>query len=332
MLKLTVIQGKVKHAVECEADGTFGAIKEQVHELAGCTPASQKLIFKGKERKDADSLAAVGVKTGDKLMLMLSAEGAKEEKRAGEELLRQKRLDEAKEAKQLLEAHRDGGEKALGTRGGGDAREGAAPAVVEEEGAGAAGAHVVQVLHGKVRYRLVVEGADKMTFADLKAKLAKLCHVPAQHQRLIYKAKERESVHTLAAAGVKNGDKLMLLLAEGEWKARDEQTLIRDVEKELTQVEAGVSKLRSQCEHGFFGDDTMQISIKAGSHAEAVERLSDNVSYLAHVPQAAELRDGFTDRLKALSAALDDLQARYILGRHAAKGAGGSLYQRLDGL
>lgn len=39
------------------------------------TPGSQKLIFKGKERKDADFLAAVGVSTGDKLMLMLSSEG-----------------------------------------------------------------------------------------------------------------------------------------------------------------------------------------------------------------------------------------------------------------
>ena len=46
-----------------------------IAELCGVTPGSQKLIFKGKEHKDADSLAAAGVSTGDKLMLMLSAEG-----------------------------------------------------------------------------------------------------------------------------------------------------------------------------------------------------------------------------------------------------------------
>lgn len=323
------MQGKVKHAVECEDESTFGAIKEQVHELAGVKPASQKLIFKGKERKDADSLASAGVRTGDKLMLMLSAEGAKEEKRAEEQQVRQKRQHEAMEAKQLLENHREGSDKTSGTRNGSDSS--SVHAVVEEDGAGAEGAHVVQVLHGKARFRLVIENEETMTFGDLKAKLAKLCRVPAQHQRLIHKAKERDSAHTLAAAGVKNGAKLMLLLAEGEWKARDEQTLIRDVEKELAQLEVDVSKLRSQCEHGLFGDDTMEISVKAGSHVQVVERLSDNVSYLAHVPQAAELRDGFTDRLKALSASLDDLQSVYIRGRHGAKGGGGSLYQRLDG-
>jgi len=338
-MELSIIQGKAKHVVTVPADGTFGAVKEQVQELAGIRPAAQKLIFKGKERKDADSLASAGVASGAKMMLMLSAEGAKDEKKAEEQRAKQKRQHDAMEAKQLLEEHRAGGSEhhAAGTGDGADSSRAApAPAVIEEEGASAAGAHVVQVLHGKMRFRLVVGGdgaggAAPVTFGDLKEKLAKLCSVPPAHQRLIYKAKERDSAHAIKEAGVKDGDKLMLLLAEGEWKARDEQTLIRDVANELAEVEADVSKLRSQCEHGLFGDDTMEISVKAGAHVAAVERLSDNVSYLSHVPEAAAVRDGFTQRLKTVSAALDDLQALYVLGRHTAKGAGGSLYQRLDG-
>ena len=43
---------------------------------------------------------------------------------------------------------------------------------------------------------------------------------------------------------------MMLLLAEGEWKVRDEKELIRDVQEELADVEGKVNKLKSQCEHG----------------------------------------------------------------------------------
>jgi hypothetical protein len=43
---------------------------------------------------------------------------------------------------------------------------------------------------------------------------------------------------------------MMLLLAEGEWKVRDEKELIRDVQQELADVEVKVNKLKSQCEHG----------------------------------------------------------------------------------
>ena len=151
-MELTVVQGKAKHAVAVPADGTFGAVKEKVQELAGIKPAAQKLIFKGKERKDADSLASAGVTSGAKMMLMLSAEGAKDEKNAEEQLAKQKRQRDGMEAKQLLEDHRAGGSqhRAVETGDGGDSsRPAPAPAVIEEEGASAAGAHVVQVLHDK---------------------------------------------------------------------------------------------------------------------------------------------------------------------------------------
>jgi len=41
---------------------------------------------------------------------------------------------------------------------------------------------------------------------------------------------------------------------------------------------------------GMFGNDTTEISIKTGVCFEAVERLADNISYLAHVPEAASLQ------------------------------------------
>lgn len=194
-------------------------------------------------------------------MLMLSPEGLKEMSEEEERLAGEKRKQEAVVAQQLKELHREGA---------GDASEQKVAAtsttsVIEEEGAGDKGAQVVIVIHLKVRYRLVVDFAKStLTFRDLKEKLEKLCHVPAKHQRIIFKAKERDSTQPLSAAGVKSGDKMMLLLAEGEWKVRDEKELISDVESELTTVEDKVSKLKAKCEHGMFGDDTTEISLQTG--------------------------------------------------------------------
>ena len=327
MMRLTVMQGKAKHAVDCSADGTFLQVKQRVQELCGVVPASQKLIFKGKERKDGDSVAAAGVRDGDKLMLMLSAEGAKELKREEERLAGEQRQQEAAAAQRLKEQHRDG----LAA----DATAAAPPAktaVVEEEGAAVQGAQTVQIIHAKVRYKLVADfSSPTLTFLDLKEKLAKLCHVPAKHQRLVFKAKERDSAQTLVAAGVKSGDKMMLLLAEGEWRVRDEKELIRDVESELAAVETSVDKLKSQCQHGLLHDVT-EISVKAGICFEAVERLADNIGYLAHVPEAASVQQALNQRLTSLAKVLEDVQSQYVLGRHAsAVATGGSLYQRLDG-
>ena len=288
-LQLTVIQGKVKHAVTCPGDSTVLQLKQQIQELSGVSPSSQKLIFKGKERKDAETLSAAGVANGDKLMLMLSPEGVKELKKEEERIAGEKRKQEAADAQKLKENHRDG---VVGDDQELNPTSTSKTTVIEEEGAGVKGTQVVQVVHTKVRYRLVADITNSsFTFLNLKEKLAKLCHVPAKHQRLIFKGKERDSSQTLAAAGVKAGDKMMLLLAEGEWKVRDEKELIRDVEAELTNVEERVRKLKSQCEHGMFGNDVTEISVQAGFCFEAFERLSDNVSYLAHVPEAAAVQE-----------------------------------------
>ena len=170
-LSLTVMQGKSKHAVACPADANFLALKLQVQELCGVTPASQKLIFKGKERKDIETLAAAGLKNGDKVMLMLSAEGIKELKKEEDRLAGEKRKQEATEAQKLMEQHREEG----GGDGGEQSTSATKTTVIEEEGAGEKGAQIVQVIHAKVRYRLVADlASSSVTFLDLKEKLAKV--------------------------------------------------------------------------------------------------------------------------------------------------------------
>ena len=170
MMELMVVHGKTKHAVTCAPGATFAALKQQVQEICGVSPASQKLIFKGKERKDAESLAAAGVTNGDKLMLMLSAEGIKELKKEEEWLAGEKRKQEAADAQKLLEEH----------RAGGAGSEGAEPLVaeirtVEDDEARKPGAQVVQVIYAKVKYRIAADlASSSVTFLDLKEKLAKV--------------------------------------------------------------------------------------------------------------------------------------------------------------
>eukprot|EP00961_Rhodomonas_salina_P091448 1231619-Rhodomonas_salina.1 len=59
----------------------------------------------GKERKDGDCVAASGIKSGDKVMLMLSEAGHKELKAQEEKEARQKRAQEAADAQKLKENH-----------------------------------------------------------------------------------------------------------------------------------------------------------------------------------------------------------------------------------
>jgi len=60
--------------------------------------------------------------------------------------------------------------------------------------------------------------------------------------------------------------------------------------------------------------------------------LTDNVSYLAHVPEAAAVQEAYGQRLKDMAAVLQQVELHYVIGRHATSVAtGGSLYQRLDG-
>jgi hypothetical protein len=76
-LELFVMQGKDKHNIVCRPDASVECLKQQIEMAAGVMPEAQKLIWRGKQLKDADSIAAAGLKNGDKLLLMISSEGIK---------------------------------------------------------------------------------------------------------------------------------------------------------------------------------------------------------------------------------------------------------------
>ena len=71
-LELFVMQGKDKHNIVCRPDASVECLKQQIEMAAGVMPEAQKLIWRGKQLKDADSIAAAGLKNGDKLLLTIS--------------------------------------------------------------------------------------------------------------------------------------------------------------------------------------------------------------------------------------------------------------------
>ncbi|MQM14162.1 hypothetical protein Taro_047096 [Colocasia esculenta] len=67
------------HDVSVEATSTFGELKVVLSLVTGLEARAQRLVYKGKEREDADHLHMVGVRDMDK-MLLLEDPAAKERK------------------------------------------------------------------------------------------------------------------------------------------------------------------------------------------------------------------------------------------------------------
>jgi hypothetical protein len=77
-IELLVLQGKIKHYVSCFPDAMVLLLKHQLQQAIGVSLASQKLIFKGKQLKDDELVSTAGLKSGDKILLVISSEGLKE--------------------------------------------------------------------------------------------------------------------------------------------------------------------------------------------------------------------------------------------------------------
>ncbi|KAJ8615615.1 hypothetical protein MRB53_034987 [Persea americana] len=58
------------HDISIEATSTFGELKMILSMVTSLEPKAQRLLFRGKEREDADFLHMVGVKHMDKVLLL----------------------------------------------------------------------------------------------------------------------------------------------------------------------------------------------------------------------------------------------------------------------
>ncbi|KAL3932236.1 MAG: hypothetical protein SGPRY_000788 [Prymnesium sp.] len=91
-VQLSVVQGRQQHALLCEEATTVTELKGLLHSSCGVHPSQQRLLFKGKEIRAAQTVAELGLAGGGKLMLLfrerhhLEAEGKEAVRAGGEEL------------------------------------------------------------------------------------------------------------------------------------------------------------------------------------------------------------------------------------------------------
>ncbi|XP_074574812.1 BAG family molecular chaperone regulator 2-like [Curcuma longa] len=70
MVTVRISTGSNLHDISIGATATFGELKMVVAMVSGLEPEEQRLLFKGKEREDADHLHMVGVRDKDKVLLL----------------------------------------------------------------------------------------------------------------------------------------------------------------------------------------------------------------------------------------------------------------------
>ncbi|MCO5558931.1 hypothetical protein L7F22_012522 [Adiantum nelumboides] len=70
LLKLKVSYGQRQHDITIPSEATFGELKWVLAPLTGLHPQEQRLLFRGKEREDADFLHIAGVNDMSKISLV----------------------------------------------------------------------------------------------------------------------------------------------------------------------------------------------------------------------------------------------------------------------
>jgi len=304
------MNGKERLNVPCKLSSSFGELKSKISDLTGVPASHQKLIHKGKQPRDVDTLQAAGVKSGDKMMLMKSPSAAKDTAMEEKRLLSDKRKQEAAESQKLRDEHRAG---ALDAPMPTPASQQQATTVVEDERL--PGEAALLISQGKVKYKVAI-GEGSRSVEELKQRVAKLTGVDAKFHRLIYKGKELKDKASVEELGLKDGDKMLLLFAEGHHKAVDETALVEELKEDVTVLEGDVGKLMKKCEHGLFGDDQNEISIRLGVLCQEGERLLDNIRYLERTPEGRDLRSSAEEKLKSLMQTLESLRMKHVVGAH----------------
>lgn len=214
---------KVKRNLELDESASFLDVRSACASAFGLPTAGSDLsdvVFKGKKRKDDETLAGAGVTPGAKMMLMLT--------RAGKEALAagsgapgacsssaatggtKKRVDDSgrAEPQNLRDAlHEAGSASVLAAEAAGAASEPPRPAKVAGE---------VQILVAVGRAKHYFSLPPAAAVADLKLALSPLTGAEPALQRLLFKGKELAhqaggDAVTLEAAGVSDGSKVLSL-------------------------------------------------------------------------------------------------------------------------
>jgi len=70
-----VTRGKTKYTVAAKSEGTFGDVKGLLQGLCKIRASHQRLIYKGKQREDGETLSGAGAVTSGARMVLMVTEG-----------------------------------------------------------------------------------------------------------------------------------------------------------------------------------------------------------------------------------------------------------------
>lgn len=256
-LSLKVVVAGKTYPVEISASSTVKELKTQLETATGAPTSTQRILHKGKERADDERLDSAGFQQGAKVMLLF---------RPG---------FDASSIRAPPSGASDGAGAATADVGAGSA-EGAAGSVAHPsdvpavEAAGPA-ADTLEEDDGEGMSVKVVGGGqthsvrvpNDSTLRDLKLRLSGLTGATREQQKLIFKGKERDDDEPLAAAGVADGAKLMLLFRESYHREADGARVVRDASLQLVELERRTRALVKKQQHRIADSSEMLAALGA---------------------------------------------------------------------
>ena len=332
-MRLTVTGLGGKHDVDVAPEDSLRVVKQRLEPMAGLDADQMKLLVKGKQPDDAETVGALGLTDGAKVMLMRSQLGAKKAAAAapapasagpswlvvGAKVLyraaggtlehasvRGVHMDDLTAPYYTIEfdgtERQTAGDRLLKPDDVAAPSTSAAAAAPAEAGTGSVTLTVVQ---GRSQLLLHCEPTSRV--ADLKALARGLVDgAPPTRRRLLSKGKEACDESTGEALGLCSGGKLMLLFRAGFHRAAEGAAVVRDAAPLLTDLRDRIAATRHK------------VTKRLLSGAEALGELgglSDEVAALAQdvtnaapheAAEAAARRSAQLAELENLAAELDE--------------------------
>ena len=322
-----------KHDVDVTPEDSLRVVKQRLEPMAGLDADQMKLLVKGKQPDDAETVGALGLTDGAKVMLMRSQLGAKKAAAAapapasagpswlvvGAKVLyraaggtlehatvRAVHMDDLTAPYYTIEfdgsERQTAGDRLLKPDDGAAPSTSAAAAAPAEAGAGSV---TLTVMQGRRQLLLHCEPTSRV--ADLKALASGLVDgTPPTSMRLLSKGKEASDESTVEALGLCSGGKLMLLFRAGFHRAAVGAAVVRDAAPLLTDLRERIAATRHKVTKRLLrGAEALG---ELGGLSDEVAALAQDVTNAAphEAAEAAARRTAQLAELENLAAELEE--------------------------
>ncbi|KAJ1629281.1 hypothetical protein T492DRAFT_1012062 [Pavlovales sp. CCMP2436] len=284
MPSLRVSAGGTVHLLSLDSLSTVRDAKAQLQALTGATPAQQRLIFKGRERKDDELLADAGLTDGAKVMLLFTPGFQRPPPAASEAAASPTAAAPAAEA-------------------AGSARP--PKRVVHDEEEDADGNRLLNVVCLGVTHTVRVD--PEASVGDVKLRMAGITGAGVDQQRLIIKGKERADGELLSAAP---GSKCMVLFRQGFHLEAEGADAVRSMVSITLVLESRLNALLRRQKHRLVdGNELLALlgALEEDASAAALDLANARVKPVVEV-QRRELRERVQRLLDTTSGMRKDIR------------------------